>query len=116
MLHDSATLQRFAGVELGRVPAPDEKMIFHFRHLLQEHDLCGAMLEAVNHYLENRGLRIGMGTIVDATIIAAPSSIKNSKQERDPQTHQMRNGNQRYSGSRRISGWIPGAAMCPRCI
>jgi IS5 family transposase len=73
-LYDSAALRRFAGVDLGRAPAPDETTILNFRHLLEEHDLCGAMLDAVNLYLEGRGIRIGTGTIVDASIIHAPSS------------------------------------------
>lgn len=99
-LYDSAALRRFAGVDLGRAPAPDETTILHFRHLLEEHDLSGPMLDAVNHYLESRGLRIGTGTIVDATIIAAPSSTKNSKQERDPAMHQTRKGNLWYFGAK----------------
>jgi IS5 family transposase len=57
----------------------------NFRHLLEKHDLCGAMLDAVNHYLENQGIRIGTGTIVDATIIHAPSSTKNASGKRDPE-------------------------------
>jgi len=99
-LYDSAALRRFAGVDLGRAPAPDETTILHFRHLLEEHDLCGAVLDAVNHYLESRGLRIGTGTIMDATIIAAPSSTKNRQQERDPAMHQTRKGNQWYFGAK----------------
>ena len=67
-LYESAVLRRFAGVDLGRAPAPDETTILNFRHLLEEHDLCGQMLDAVNHYLESRGIRITTGTIVDATI------------------------------------------------
>src|SRR5208282_3985100 len=63
-LYESAVMRRFAGVDLGRAPSPDETTILNFRHLLEEHDLCGAMLEAVNHYLEDRGIRIGTGTIV----------------------------------------------------
>jgi IS5 family transposase len=97
-LYDSAALRRFAGVDLGRAAAPDETTILNFRHLLERHDLCGAMLEAVNHYLEDRGIRIGTGTIVDATIIHAPCSTKNSTGARDPEMHQTRKGNQWYFG------------------
>jgi transposase, IS5 family len=97
-LYDSPSLRRFAGVDLGRAPAPDETTILNFRHLLEKHDLCGAMLEAVNHYLEDRGIRIGTGTIVDATIIHAPSSTKNATGTRDPEMHQTRKGNQWYFG------------------
>src|SRR6201996_1778804 len=97
-LYDSPALRRFAGVDLGRAAAPDETTILNFRHLLERHDLCGAMLDAVNHSLEDRGIRIGTGTIVDATIIHAPSSTKNSTGARDPEMHQTRKGNQWYFG------------------
>src|ERR1035438_9103024 len=83
-LYDSPALRGFAGVDLGRAAAPDESTILNFRHLLETHDLCGAMLDAVNHYLESRGIRIGTGTIVDATIIHAPSSTKNSRGPQNP--------------------------------
>src|ERR1019366_7352479 len=66
-LYGSAVLRRFVGVDLGRAPAPDETTILNFRHLLEEHDLCGQMLDAVNLYLATRGIRIATGTIVDAT-------------------------------------------------
>ena len=97
-LYESSVLRRFAGVDLGRAPAPDETTILNFRHLLEEHDLCGQMLDAVNLYLESRGIRITTGTIVDATIIHAPSSTKNEKKERDPEMHQTKKGNQWYFG------------------
>src|SRR5713226_1708451 len=99
-LYDSPALRRFAGVDLGRAPAPDETTILNFRHLLERHDLCGAMLDAVNLYLDSRGIRIGTGTIVDATIIHAPSSTKNSTGERDPEMHQTRKGQQWYFGAK----------------
>jgi IS5 family transposase len=97
-LYESAVLRRFANIDLGRAPAPDETTILNFRHLLEEHQLCGQMLDAVNLYLESRGIRIATGTIVDATIIHAPSSTKNEKKQRDPQMHQTRKGNQWYFG------------------
>jgi len=93
-LYESPALGRFAGIDLGRAPAPDESTILGFRHLLEQHDLGGAMLEAMNHYLESRGVRISSGTIVDATIIHAPSSTKNASGERDPEMHQTRKGKQ----------------------
>ena len=96
--YESATLRRFAGVDLGAAPAPDETTVLRFRHLLEKHDLCGAMLEAVNLHLEAKGIRIATGTIVDATIIHAPSSTKNEKKERDPAMHQTRKGKQWYFG------------------
>ena len=97
-LYESPALRRFAGVDLGRSPAPDESTILQFRHLLEKHDLGGAMLNAVNQYLESRGVRITTGTIVDATIIHAPSSTKNRSGERDPEMHQTRKGKQWYFG------------------
>jgi IS5 family transposase len=97
-LYESAVLRRFVGIDLGRAPAPDETTILNFRHLLEEHDLCGQMLEAVNHYLASCGIRIKTGTIVDAIIIHAPSSTKNEKKERDPEMHQTKKGNQWYFG------------------
>jgi transposase, IS5 family len=97
-LYDSPALRRFAGVDLGRAPAPDETTILQFRHLLERHQLSGQMLDTVNLYLESRGIRIGTGTIVDATIVHAPSSTKNTSGERDPQMHQTKKGNQWYFG------------------
>jgi IS5 family transposase len=91
-MYESAALRRFVGVDLGVAPAPDETTILRFRHLLEKHDLGGLMLEAVNVHLEARGIKIATGTIVDATIIHAPSSTKNEKKERDPEMHQTRKG------------------------
>jgi transposase, IS5 family len=92
--YESPVLRRFAGVDLGVAAAPDETTILRFRHLLEEHDLGGEMLDMVNRYLESKGIRIATGTIVDATIIHAPSSTKNSTGERDPEMHQAKKGNQ----------------------
>ena len=99
-LYESPVLGRFAGIDLGCAPGPDETTILNFRHLLEEHDLGGQMLDAVNLYLASRGIRITTGTIVDATIIHAPSSTKNEKKERDPEMHQTRKGNQWYFGAK----------------
>ncbi len=93
-LYESPVLRRFVGIDLGRAPAPDESTILQFRHLLEKHELGGAMLNAVNQYLESRGIRITTGSIVDATIIHAPSSTKNRSGERDPEMHQTRKGKQ----------------------
>jgi transposase, IS5 family len=95
-LYESPALRGFAGVDLGRAPAPDESTILGFRHLLERHELGGAMLNTVNQYLESRGIRITTGTIVDATIIHAPSSTKNRSGERDPEMHQTRKGKQYF--------------------
>ena len=96
--YESATLRRFAGVDLGVAPAPDETTVLRFRHLLERHDLGGAMLDTVNLHLAAKGIRIETGTIVDATIIHAPSSTKNEKKERDPAMRQTRKGKQWYFG------------------
>jgi transposase, IS5 family len=98
--YDSPALRHFAGVDLGAGAAPDETTILRFRHLLEQHELCGKMLDTVNLYLESKGIRISTGTIVDATIINAPSSTKNSTGERDPEMHQTRKGQQWYFGAK----------------
>ena len=99
-LYESPVLRSFAGVDLGAAPAPDETTIINFRHLLERHELCGKMLDAVNLYLDSKGIRITTGTIVDATIIHAPSSTKNSSGQRDPAMHQTKKGNQWYFGAK----------------
>lgn len=97
-LYDSAVMRGFVSIDLGREPVPDETTVCKFRHLLEEHQLGGQMLEAVNLHLQSRGVRITTGTIVDATIIHAPSSTKNREQQRDPEMHQTRKGKQWYFG------------------
>jgi IS5 family transposase len=96
--YESPVLRRFVGVDLGRAPAPDETTVLRFRHLLEEHQLGEAILYRVNLHLESQGIRITTGTIVDATIIAAPSSTKNKTGERDPEMHQTKKGKQWYFG------------------
>src|SRR5271157_5360333 len=97
-LYDSAILRQFAGIDLGQEPVPDETTVCEFRHLLEEHALGGAMLETVNQHLQEKGVRITTGMIVDATIIHAPSSTKNREEKRDPEMHQRKKGNQWYFG------------------
>ena len=99
-LYESPVLRGFAGIDLGRAAAPDETTILNFRHLLEKHELNGKILDTVNLYLESQGIRISTGTIVDATIISAPSSTKNEKKQRDPQMHQTKKGNQYYFGAK----------------
>jgi IS5 family transposase len=99
-LYESPVLRHFAGVDLGRAAAPDETTILRFRRMLERHELCGQILDTVNQYLASKGLRIATGTIVDATIIAAPSSTKNEKKERDPEMHQTKKGNQWHFGAK----------------
>jgi IS5 family transposase len=93
-LYESPVLRRFVGVDLGVAAPPDETTVCRFRHLLEKHDLGGQMLEAVNLHLETKGIRIARGTIVDATIVHAPSSTKNQSGERDPAMHQRKKGKQ----------------------
>ncbi len=97
-LYDSAVLRQFVGIDLGQEPVPDETTVCKFRHLLEEHKLGGEMLETVNLHLQEKGVRITTGTIVDATIIHAPSSTKNRGEKRDPEMHQTKKGKQWYFG------------------
>lgn len=97
-LYDSLALREFVGIDLGKEPVPDETTVCKFRHLLEEHDLGRQMLGTVNLHLEKQGVRITRGTIVDATIIHAPSSTKNQRQERDPEMHQTQKGKPWYFG------------------
>src|SRR5271163_1703145 len=91
-------MRDFAGVDLGRELAPDETTICRFRHLLESHDLGRRLFEEVHRHLEANGLKVSTGTIVDATIIHAPSSTKNADQTRDPEMRQTRKGNQWFFG------------------
>jgi len=97
-LNDSVAMARFAGLDLGAAAVPDETTICKFRHRLEAHDLGTRLFEEVLAYLEAQGLRISRGTIVDATIINAPSSTKNASKSRDPDMHQTRKGQQWYFG------------------
>ena len=97
-LYDSATLRQFAGIDLGGEPVPDETTVCNFRHLLEKHNLGEEILGTVNLHLQAKGVRITTGTIVDATIIHAPSSTKNRDQSRDPEMHQAKKGKQWYFG------------------
>ena len=96
-LYDTPVMRRFAGLG-GLDTVPDETTILNFRRLLETHDLARQMLEQVNTFLSRKGLSLRGGTIVDATIIAAPSSTKNGDGRRDPEMHQTRKGNQWYFG------------------
>jgi IS5 family transposase len=97
-LYDSAAMRRFVGIDLGREPAPDETTVCKFRHLLEKHGLAAQLFKAVNQHLHDQGLKLSQGTIVDATILGAPSSTKNRVKARDPEMHQARKGNQWYFG------------------
>ncbi len=97
-LYDSAAMRAFAGIDLGSEPAPDETTVCKFRHLLERNGLGTRLFQEVGRYLQNRGMKVSSGTIVDATIINAPSSTKNASGERDPEMHQVKKGNQWYFG------------------
>jgi IS5 family transposase len=97
-LYESPTMRAFAGIDLGAEPAPDESTILRFRHLLEAHELSARIFEDVLAHLEEKGLKVTTGTIVDATIIHAPSSTRNKDKARDPEMHQTRKGNQWYFG------------------
>ncbi|MFO1515440.1 MAG: IS5 family transposase [Lysobacterales bacterium] len=96
-LYDTPVMRRFAQLG-GLADIPDETTILNFRRLLETHGLAAQMLAQVNRHLARKGLSLRGGTIVDATIIAAPSSTKNQDGERDPQMHQTKKGNQWYFG------------------
>jgi IS5 family transposase len=97
-LYDSAAMRGFAGIDLGREAAPDETTVCKFRHLLERHKLGKQLFIAVNQYLKEQGIKVTRGTIVDATIINAPTSTKNRDGERDPEMHQTAKGKQWYFG------------------
>jgi transposase, IS5 family len=97
-LYESASMRAFVGIDLGNEPVPDETTVMRFRHLLEQHGLGAKIFEEVGRILLQRGLKLSKGTIVDATIIAAPSSTKNADGERDPEMHQTKKGNQWYFG------------------
>ena len=96
-LYEIASMRQFAGLSLTK-PIPDETTILNFRRLLEKYELAAEMLSRVNGYLTRKGLMLKRGTIVDATIIAAPSSTKNAEGERDPEMHQTKKGEQWYFG------------------
>jgi len=97
-IYDSESMRRFARVELGDDKIPDESTILRFRHLLEKHRLTEAIFEAVKDLLADRQMMLKAGTIVDATIIAAPSSTKNATGTRDPEMKQTRKGKNWHFG------------------
>ncbi|TDR45704.1 IS5 family transposase [Tahibacter aquaticus] len=96
-LYEIASMRQFAGLSLTK-PIPDETTILNFRRLLETYELGAEILARVNGYLSRKGLMLKRGTIVDATIIAAPSSTKNAEGERDPEMHQTKKGNEWFFG------------------
>jgi IS5 family transposase len=103
-LYDSITMRRFAGVSTDADVIPDETSILNFRRLLERHQLTEQLFAEINAHLAERGFVVGKGTIVDATIINAPSSTKNAENKRDPEMHQTRKGKQWYFGMKVHTG------------
>jgi IS5 family transposase len=97
-LYDTPMFREFAGLDMGEDNLPDESTILRFRHLLEKNNLSLQLLATVNATLTAKGLLLKSGTVVDATLIAAPSSTKNSSGERDPEMHQTKKGNQWHFG------------------
>ena len=97
-IYDSQAMRTFAGIDLSVEAVPDATTLLNFRHLLEAHHLTERLFEEVGALLEERKLLMREGTIVDATIIAAPPSTKNARRERDPEMHQTKKGNQWYFG------------------
>src|SRR5947209_11779688 len=97
-LYDSQALRDFVGIDLSRQSVPDATTLLKFRRLLQDNDLTRALFDEINAHLAQQGLLMRAGTIVDATIIAAPSSTKNEDKARDPEMHQTKKGNQWHFG------------------
>jgi len=97
-LYDSLSLRRFVGIDLGREPVPDATSLLRFRRLLNNNKLGESLFAKVGAELQARGFKVNTGTIVDATIIGAPSSTKNADKARDPAMHQTRKGKQWYFG------------------
>ena len=106
-LYDSESIRRFVRIELSEDVVPDETTILRFRHLLEQHGLTAQIFELVKELLAAKRLLLKAGTIVDATIIAAPSSTKNASQTRDPEMKQTRKGNQWYFGMKLHIGTDP---------
>ena len=97
-LYDSQAIRRFVGIDLGREAAPDATTLLKFRRLLETHQLTESIFNAINAHLAAKGLLMREGTIVDATLIAAPPSTKNREGKRDEEMHQTKKGNQWYFG------------------
>jgi transposase, IS5 family len=97
-LYDSQALRGFAGIDLTVAAVPDATTVLNFRHWLERHELSRVLFDEVGVMLEERGLLMRRGTIVDATIVAAPPSTKNKQKSRDPEMHQTKKGNQWYFG------------------
>ena len=110
LLYEVESVRRFVGLRLTEA-LPDETTILNFRHLLERHDLGAGLFEEINAHLASRGHRLRTGTIVDASIIEAPSSTKNRRRGRDPEMHQTRKGKQWYFGMKAHIGVDAGSGL-----
>jgi IS5 family transposase len=110
-LYDSESMRRFAEIDLEVDVVPDETTILHFRHLLEQHNLTEKLFESTKCYLIEKGLLLRAGTIVDATIINAPSSTKNSEKARDVEMKQTKKGNRWYFGMKAHVGTDSGKGL-----
>jgi transposase, IS5 family len=97
-LYDIAAFRDFCRIDLGREPMPDATTLLNFRHLLEQHQIGAALFARIGELLQANGMKLCGGTIVDATLIAAPPSTKNREHSRDPQMHQSKKGKQWYFG------------------
>lgn len=98
VLYDMEVMRNFAHLELGEEALPDETTILNFRRLIEKHNLSVVLFEDINRYLLEKGIQVSKGTMVDATIVPAPSSTNNKAKERDPEMHSTRKNNQYYFG------------------
>ena len=118
-LYDIAAFREFCRIDLGRERVPDATTLLRFRHLLEQHNIGAALFAKVGELLQANGLKLSGGTIVDAAIIAAPSSTKNQDKARDPEIHQTKKGNQWYFGMKvhigvdSKSGLVHSASVTP---
>jgi len=110
-LYDSESIRRFASIDAMIDVIPDETTILNFRHMLEEHDLTKQIFEKTKQYLSEKGLMLREGTIIDATIISAPSSTKNQDKTRDKEMRQVRKGNQWYFGMKAHVGTDTGKGL-----
>lgn len=113
-LYEIESMRRFAGFSGVTDTLPDETTILNFRHLLEKHELTAVLLEAINAHLKAQGLLVSKGTMVDATLIHAPSSTKNREQARDPEMRQTKKGKQWYFGMKVHVGADVDSGRCTR--
>ena len=110
-IYDSYAMRKFMGINFFEQDVPDATTLLHFRHLLEEHGIGKLFFDAINHCLERAGRMMRGGSIVDATLISAPSSTKNAEKKRDPEMHQTKKGNQWHFGMKCHTGVDAGSGF-----